>query len=127
MFRLNFTMQVLGAEAAERLRRREVTQTLRSPSANIVREFLNGRLKIGDLMEVALDGEVLGLAYPAIIDRVTWVTVAPTDAVRGGLNTLDELQQTLQRAGYRFQPMEKYAFYRVQFTWLPKDDKEEGH
>jgi hypothetical protein len=118
MFRLNFTERVLGEEAAEKLRQKKVTQTLRSPKSDIVGALLGGRLRIGDLMEIALEGKLLGLAYPAAVDRVTWVNIDPSDAVRGGFENLDGLQQALQRAGDRFQPIVKYQLYRIQFTWM---------
>ena len=117
MFRLSFTMQVLGAEAAEKLLNKEVTQTLRSPNDDIVAALLHGQSKIGDEIEVALDGVLIGLAHLSDIDRVSWVALTPTDAVKGGFSSLDDLQQALQRGGYRFQPMEKYLFYRIQFAW----------
>jgi len=118
MFRLNFTTGVMGEEGAERVRRHEVTQTLRSPRDDIVVVFLNSTLRIGDQMEVALDEEVIGKASPLLIDRIDWESLTLMDATRGGFSNKPELAAALQRAGYRFSPMDTYLFYRVQFTWL---------
>ena len=118
MFRLNFTSRVMGGDGAEKVRRHEVTQTLRSPQSDIVRALINGTLKVGDPMEVALDEEVIGKASPAMVDRIDWEGVTLMDATRGGFTSKPELSATLQRAGYRFSPMTKYLFYRVQFQWL---------
>ena len=117
MFRMDFTTKVLGEVAAGRLRQKAITQTLRSPNSGIVGAMLHGELKIGDYMEVALDNEVIGLAYPAMVDRVSWLPLLAADAQRGGFDTLRELHEALTRAGYRFKPLDKYLFYRVQFTW----------
>jgi len=121
MFRLDFTTKVLGEIAAERLRCHEVVQTLRSPQSGIVRALLNSTLRVGDQMEVALDGEVIGMACPAIIDRTDWESLTLMDATRGGFSNKPELAAALHKAGYRFSPMPTYLFYRIQFTWFRND------
>jgi len=40
------------------------------------------------------------------------------DARRGGFGNRFELAYALRRDGYRFQPINNYEFYRIQFTWL---------
>ena len=117
MFRLNFTSKVMG-EGAAKVRRREVVQTLRSPRSGIVVALLNRSLVIEEVMEVGLDDEVIGKAYPTIIDRINWEGLTLLDATRGGFSNKVELYDVLKRAGYRFQPMNTYLFYRVMFQWL---------
>ena len=112
MFRLNFTTKVLGKVAAGRLRQKAITQTLRGPNSDIVGAMLHGELKTGDYMEVALDNEVIGLAYPAMVDRYSWFSMLEDDAQRGGFDTLDDLQKALMRA-FRFTPQDNYLFYRI--------------
>lgn len=118
MFRLNFTTKVIGEDGAEKVRRHDITQTLRSPRDDIVAALLNSTLKIGDQMEVALDGEVIGKAYTVLIDRINWDGLTLDDATRGGFSNKNELYAALKRAGYRFLDIDKYLFYRVLFTWL---------
>jgi len=118
MFRLNFRTRVMGEEGAERVRRHEVVQTLRSPRSDIVVALLNSTLVIEEVMEVALDDEVVGRAYPTLIDRIDWDTLTLLDATRAGFSNKPDLYAALSRAGYRFLPMNTYLFYRVQFEWL---------
>jgi hypothetical protein len=116
-FRLNFSTQVLGQKAAERLRNHGLSQTIRSQGASIISEIIFSRLKVGDPIEVALDGNPVGTAKLASIDRVTWRKLTEDDASRGGFDTLAELRDALLRAGYRFKSLETYQFYRVRFDW----------
>ena len=118
MFRLNFTTRVMGEKAAGRLKNKEITQTIRSEKSDIVLAMLHRELLIGDQMEIALDGEVLGQAYPASIDRLSADLFSIGDATRGGFDTLEEMDKALKRAGYRFHSFNKYLFYRGLFTWL---------
>jgi len=99
---IRFTTRVLGPVAAYRLEKRQVTQTLRSESSSIVTSILNGRASVGDQLEIA----------------VTWRSLALDDAHRGGFDSLEDLSKALQRAGYRFKPMDDYQLFRIQFSWL---------
>jgi hypothetical protein len=118
MFRLNFTSKVMGPEGTERLRGRRVTQTLRSPSSNIVGELIHRHLQVGDPFEVALDGNLIGEAKLLPCDRISGYWLSIKDANRGGFESLEELEKALKRAGYRFKPLEKYNFYRIPFEWV---------
>ena len=71
-------------------------------------------------MQVLLDDKMIGLAQYVILETVTWVNLDTSDAWRGGFDNLDDLEKALRRAGYRFQAIDVYQFYRLQFTWLPK-------
>jgi hypothetical protein len=117
-FQLNFSTQVLGEKAADHLQKHNVKQTIRSQGASIISEVIFNRLKIGDPIEVALDGNPVGTVKLASIDRVTWPKLTEDDASRGGFDTLAELRSALLRAGYRFKSLETYQFYRVQFQWI---------
>ena len=122
MLILNFTSKVLGQDAAKKLLKKEVIQTLRSPNEDLVEALLHSEIKIGNEIEVALDGEVIGRAHLSSIDRTNWDTMTLLDASRGGFTSLPELSDALHRAGYRFSPIEQYQFYRVQFTWSNKGE-----
>ncbi|MBA7593195.1 hypothetical protein ES703_00112 [subsurface metagenome] len=115
-----FTTRVLGAAAAYRLENRQVTQSLRSESDTIANAFLLGRVSTGDRLEVLLDSIVVGHAELVSMDKVTWEALDVDDARRGGFSNRFELAKSLQRAGYRFMPLAKYEFYRIQFRWLEK-------
>lgn len=117
VFQLTFSTRVLGESAAERLRERKVTQTLRSSHDSIVSAMLSSELKVNEIIEIALDEEVISTAYPYYIDRMSGDKLTEEDAHRGGFSSLALLREALLRAGYRFKPFEKYAFYRIQFTW----------
>jgi len=124
MFRLNFKTKVMGEEGAAKVRRHEVTQTLRSPRSGIVVALLNSTLVIEEVMEVALDDEVVGRAYPMLIDRIDWDTLTLLDATRAGFSNKPEVYAALSRAGY--QPVTSYLFYRVQFGWLNDTERSES-
>lgn len=118
MFRLNFTSHVLGKEATEKLRRQEVTQTIRGKTEDIVVALSRGELKLGDTIEIFLDGEGLGEAE---LTRWAWVAVGeltPGDARRGGFPGQLGLFAALRRAGFRFKAFTDYEVYRIQFSWL---------
>jgi len=119
---LHFTTKVLGPLAVYRLGKHQVTQTIRAHSSNIIQAALSGKLKVGDQMQVKLDDRIIGLAEYVIMDIVNWEYLDPDDAKRGGFDTLADLEQALQRAGYRFKPLNEYKLYRIQFSWL-----EEAH
>ena len=118
MFRLNFTSYVLGAEATEKLRRQEVTQTVRSKSSDIVVAVLSGSLDIGEPIEIFLDGEKLGEAELRHWEGLSADELDEEDAQRGGFITLAGLVLTLRRAGYRFKALKDYDVFRVRFKWL---------
>jgi len=121
---LRFTTRVLGAAAAYRLESRQVTQSLRSESDTIANAFLLGRVSAGDRLEVLLNSILVGQAELVSLDVVTWEALGVDDARRGGFANLFELAYALQRAGYRFMPLAKYEFYRIQFRWL--EEKRRG-
>jgi len=127
--RLHFNTKVLGTLAALKLMKHQVTQTIRSKKISITQVILSGQLKVGDQMEVMLDGTRIGLAEFVAIDAVTWVDLNAKDAARGGFDNVYDLEKSLQRAGYRFKPINMYQFYRIQFLWLeeepiPEEDAE---
>ena len=115
---IRFTTRVLGPAAAYRLEKRQVTQTLRSESDSITNAILLGRVSAGDQLEVLLDGIVVGQAELVSMDAVTWEALGVDDARRGGFGNRFELAYALQRAGFRFMPLNQYELYRIQFTWL---------
>lgn len=118
MLQLNFTTRVLSPIAAYRLEQHKVTQTLRGYTSSITQAALTGKLKVGDQMEVLLDDHLIGHAEYVKMDSVTWVNLDTADAQRGGFDDLAELEKALQRAGYRFRPIDMYQLYRFQFSWL---------
>ena len=115
---IRFTTRVLGPAAAYRLEKRQVTQTLRSESDSITNAILNGRVSAGDRLEVLLDSTLVGHAELVSMDAVTWEALGIDDARRGGFGNRFELAYALQRAGFRFMPLNQYELYRIQFTWL---------
>jgi len=115
---IRFTTRVLGPAAAYRLEKRQVTQTLRSESDSITNAILNGRVSAGDRLEVLLDSILVGHAELVSMDAVTWEALGIDDARRGGFGNRFELAYALQRAGFRFMPLNQYELYRIQFTWL---------
>jgi len=118
MEQVRFTTRVLGPAAAYRLEQRQVTQTLRSESDSIANAVFLGRVSAGDRLEVLLDSRLVGKVELVSMDVVTWEALDIEDARRGGFANLFEFAYALQRAGYRFMPLAKYEFYRIQFTWL---------
>jgi len=112
MEQLHFTIKVLGPLAAYRLKEHQVTQTIRSYSSSIVQALLPSRPKVGDQMEVKLDGRPIGLAEYITMDVVNWEYLNLSDARRCGFDTVDDLGQALKRAGYSFRPL-----YRLLFFW----------
>jgi len=115
---LHFTTKVLGPLAAYKLINYQVTQTLRSKESSITKVIQGGLVKIGDQVEVMLDNIKIEMAEFVIMDAVTWVNLTTKDAARGGFDSLEDLEKALQRAGYRFKPIDMYQLYRVQFSWL---------
>ena len=112
-----FTMHILGPLAALRLRRKEVTQTLRAKDSLITEAILSGEVKVGDQIRIALNNTRLGIAKLSVCDRVRWDELDIDDAHRGGFNSLQELGLALKRAGYRFRSLDGSTFYRIQFQW----------
>jgi len=117
MRQIGFTTPVLGKKAAERLKAHQVTQTLRSPNSSLVKTLPEGKVDIGDLVEVTLDGELIGHAEWVYMDAVVWFDLGLDDALRGGFDNRWEMASALKRAGYRFKGLDEYEFYRIQFTW----------
>jgi len=115
---IRFTTRVLGPAAAYVLENHQVTQTLRSESDSVASAFLNGRAGPGDRLEVLLDSIVVGRAELVSMDVVTWEGLGTRDARRGGFSNLFQLASALQRAGFRFMPLNEYELYRIQFSWL---------
>ncbi len=115
---IRFTTRVLGPIAAYRLENRQVTQTLRSESDTIPNAILLGRVSAGEKLEALLDGILVGKVKLVSMHAITWEALSIDDAHRGGFDTLADLEKALERAGYRFKPMDDYHFYRIQFTWL---------
>lgn len=118
MFRLNFTGHVLGKEAAEKLHRQEVTQTVRGKTEDIVVALSRGELGREDSVEIFLDGDKLGEAEIVDWELITADELYPDDAHRGGFSGRLELLDALRRAGYRFKALKDYVVYRIQFSWL---------
>jgi len=118
MERLYFTTRVLGPAAAYRLELRQVTQTLRSESDIITNAVLLGRVSSGDKLEITLDTIIVGHAELVSMDAITWEALGTRDARRGGFGNRFELAYALQRAGFRFMPLNQYELYRIQFSWL---------
>ncbi len=119
MFQLNFTSKVLGEHSAERLRRREKTQTIRSKDDGIVQAYTNKLISPGDKLHVVLDGEIIGEATIDIIDRLSdGCGFSSNDAERGGFENMKEFFNALYRAGYLFPELNRYDLYRVKFTWI---------
>ncbi len=113
----------MGPLAALRLKREEVSQTLRARDSLIVEAILSGEVKVGDLIHIALNNRILGIARLSIFDRVSWTELDIDDAHRGGFDSLQELGLALKRAGYRFRSLDGSTFYRIQFQWrtfMPK-------
>lgn len=119
---IRFTTRVLGPAAAYRLEQRQVTQTLRSESDSVTKAILNGRVSAGDRLGVLLNNSLVGNVELVSMDAVTWATLGFRDARRGGFGARYDLGLALQRAGFRFMPMNDYQLYRIQFRWL-----EEAH
>ena len=115
---IRFTTRVLGPVAAYRLEKHQVSQTVRSDSHPITESILRGRVIAGDRLEVLLDRILVSCVELISMDAVTWEALGVDDALRGGFDTLADLEQALKRAGYRFKPLNEYEFFRIQFRWL---------
>lgn len=118
MEQLKFTTWVLSKKVASRLKQHQITQTLRSHSSDMVQAILLGELKVGDKIEIILDNQTIGFVRWAWLDTPRWIDLTQADAERGGFDTLADLEKALQRAGFRFQPIGMYKFYRIRFRWL---------
>jgi len=115
---IHFTTRVLGPVAAYRLEQHQLSQTLRSDSHPVTESILRGRVSAGDRLEVFLDRILVGPVELVSWDAVTWEALGIDDALRGGFDTLADLEQALKRAGYRFKPLNEYELFRIQFRWL---------
>jgi len=116
--KIHFTTRVLGPAAAFKLEKHQLSQTLRSDSHPITESILRGRVSPGDRLEVLLDRILVGHVELVSMDVVTWEALGIDDALRGGFDTLADLEQALKRAGYRFKPLNEYELFRIQFRWL---------
>lgn len=124
MERIDFTTRVLGTVAAYRLEKHQVTQTLRSESNGIVTAIINQQVTAGEKLEIVLDNIPAGETELLSMDAVTWDKLDIEDAHRGGFDSLDGMESSLltalRRAGFRFQPLNDYHLFRIQFRWLEK-------
>lgn len=118
MEQIRFTTHVLGAAAAYKLEKHQVTQTLRAESSSIVNSIINRRASTRDKLEIILDNIIAGHAKLTSMDAVAWASIDFYDAHCGGFNNLDDLEAALKRAGFRFKPIDRYLLYRIQFVWL---------
>lgn len=116
MEHLHFTTRVLGKKATDRLKRGQVTQTLRS--WGIAKTILSREVELGYMIDITLDGNKIGLVQLKDVSPITLDSLSIDDARRGGFDSISELAFALKRAGYRFKPIEQYQFYRIQFMWL---------
>jgi len=115
---IRFTTRVLGHAAAYRLEKHQVTQTVRSERNSITESILNERVSAGDRLEIVLDSVLVGHAELVSMYAVTWEALGIDDALRGGFDSLDDLESALKRAGYHLKPLNQYELFRIQFTWL---------
>lgn len=112
MPKLEFTSRVLGFFASERLKRKKITQSIRSDAE------IRG-IRVGDVVDVILDGGLIGKARIVSMDKVRLSDLGRIDSERGGFEgIMSELHKALRRAGYRFKPLSEYRANRVQFRWL---------
>jgi len=111
--KLNFTTSVLGRKAAKRLKDRQVTQTIRGDAASFIVE----KPHPGQLVEITLDGVVLGQALLLSKERFILAELTVDDARRGGFDDRVELVASLQRAGFRYRSLNRYHAWRVRFEW----------
>lgn len=118
MEKLKFTTRVLGPVATCRLKQHQITQTLRSYTDNVVQVILVGELKVNGLIKIILDNQAIGFVKWVWLDTPRWTDLSQADAEHGGFDNLADLEKALQRAGYRFRPIDKYRFYRIRFRWL---------
>jgi len=117
MERINFTTAVLGKKAAAGLKEHQVSQTIRFGTSSIVLAVNDRRVKPGEIIQVALDDELVGYARLLGMEKVSWEELSQDDAWRGGFDNRFELAYALKRSGYRFKPLNQYPFYRCKFTW----------
>jgi len=118
MQQLIFTTYVLGAKAASRLEKWQITQTIRSESSSIVKAILAGGLKVRNMMQVVLGDRVIGLAEYIGMDSIYWEYINLDDTKRGGFDSLADLEQAVKRAGYRL----RAVIYRIRFSWVKEKD-----
>lgn len=102
---------MLGRTVAEKLKRREITQTVRS--RRMTAPFFMCR---GFYVPVYLDDVEL---YSVRITEITETKLSDLttfDAEIGGFNDLGELKKALKIAGFRFKPLYEYKGFKIQFT-----------
>ena len=118
MERITFTKKVLGPMAGYRLMKKQVVQTFRSKHEVITQAALQGFVKSNDTVEIFFDGIFIGYAAYLLTTPTHWDALNENDAKKGGFDTMEDLEQALQRAGFRFRPMNDYQLYRTEFKWL---------
>jgi uncharacterized protein YqfB (UPF0267 family) len=118
---LQFTRRVLGPKASDRLLKKQVTQSLRShaPIRYTEESLIQVELKWGAVARVSHEEKEgpIGNVKITSIDPVKWENLKLEDAERGGFDSMEELEKALNRAGYRFRPINEYQFYRIRFEW----------
>lgn len=113
MIALNFTTKVLGEKASARLINHQVTQTIRARHCGIVQAGLTHFFDVA----IRLDECFVGIAQISNVEETRWSRLDGADAQRGGFDSLEELEDALLKAGYRFKALDDYQLYRVQFIW----------
>jgi len=87
--------------ATESLKKKRVTETIRS-------DLERAGLWVGQLVDIRLDGELLGRARIVSIDKVRLSEITREDAERGGFyGIVSEYHKALKRAGFRFRRSER--------------------
>jgi hypothetical protein len=98
----------------------QVCQTIRSD-----REVEKHYYTAGDLVEITLDGDVVGVGRINSITETSFGDLTARDSLYGGFGgRLTELKAAARRAGYRFRPFESYRGNVVKFDWLPESKGE---
>lgn len=113
MFRLNFTIGVLGYNGTLSLSERRTCQTIRNSASEIIAGLTSGLVKIGDMVEVVLNEKELGKVVISDWDKTSEGNLIPDDVIRGGFATMRELREALFRAGYKTGE----DLWRVRFQW----------
>ena len=105
-----FSKNILGASGMEKLKQREITQTLRLTTFVMATNEFN-------IMERAtiLGAVFVGRGRLVSVDFVRMKDLTIDDATRGGFDTISELKKALNRAGFRFKA--EYLMQRMRFRW----------
>lgn len=109
---MHFSTYVLGANAADALRKKLMAQTIRSE------KFLKeNELRVGDVVQIFLDNVLYGLVKIASLHPVNLGDLTLLDCMCGGFCTLPELRKALNRAGFRFRKFTEYNACKIVFAW----------